>query len=48
MVAYVQPANESFFRRLGWSVVEASVEYVGHPHVLMDIPLARPARPGPA
>lgn len=39
MIAYVQPVNERFFRRLGWSVVQESVSYVGHPHVLMDIPL---------
>lgn len=41
MVAYVQPSNERFFRHLGWSVVAASVDYVGRPHVLMDIPLTR-------
>ncbi|MEK6439344.1 MSMEG_0567/Sll0786 family nitrogen starvation N-acetyltransferase [Pseudonocardia sp. T1-2H] len=39
MIAYVQPVNERFFRRLGWSVVQESVSYVGRPHVLMDIPL---------
>ncbi|WP_300019384.1 MSMEG_0567/Sll0786 family nitrogen starvation N-acetyltransferase [Pseudonocardia sp.] len=38
MVAHVQPANERFFVRLGWIRI-ADVEYVGHPHVRMEIPL---------
>lgn len=40
MVAHVQPANERFFVRLGWTRI-ADVEYVGHPHVRMEIPLPR-------
>jgi hypothetical protein len=38
MIALVQAPNETFFRRLGWSRLEA-VTYVGLPHVRMDIPL---------
>ena len=40
MIAHVQPANERFFVRLGWTRI-ADVEYVGHPHVRMDILLPR-------
>lgn len=39
MVAHVQPANERFFVRLGWTR-RGEETYVGHPHVRMDIPLA--------
>lgn len=41
MVAHVQAPNERFFVRLGWIRI-ADVEYVGHPHVRMEIPLRRP------
>lgn len=39
MIAHVQPANEVFFRRLGWTRRGAPELYVGIPHVLMDIAL---------
>ncbi|HXP53516.1 MAG TPA: MSMEG_0567/sll0787 family protein [Streptosporangiaceae bacterium] len=38
--ATVQPAQESFFRRLGWQPVRAAV-VAGHPHVLMRYPIGR-------
>jgi putative N-acetyltransferase (TIGR04045 family) len=38
--ATVQPAGESFFRRLGWQPVGAA-EVAGHPHVLMRYPIGR-------
>jgi putative N-acetyltransferase (TIGR04045 family) len=38
--ATVQPAQESFFRRLGWRPVRAA-EVAGHPHVLMRYPIGR-------
>ena len=38
MIALVQAPNEVFFRRLGWSRVEA-LDYVGLPHVRMEIGL---------
>jgi putative N-acetyltransferase (TIGR04045 family) len=40
MIAHVQAPNERFFLRLGWIRI-ADVDYVGHPHVRMEIPLAR-------
>lgn len=41
MIAHVQPANETFFRRLGW-VREGEPEiYVGRPHLLMRTELTR-------
>lgn len=39
MIAYVQLTNVSFFRRLGWSKVDAPVAYVGVPHQQMSIDL---------
>lgn len=44
MLAHVQPSNERFFVHLGWTVLGAE-DYVGRPHLLMEIPLA-PAEPG--
>lgn len=41
MVALVQAVNERFFLRLGWTRI-ADVDYVGHPHVRMEIALAPP------
>jgi putative N-acetyltransferase (TIGR04045 family) len=38
MIALVQAPNEVFFRRLGWSRLEA-LDYVGRPHVRMEIAL---------
>jgi putative N-acetyltransferase (TIGR04045 family) len=38
MIALVQAPNEVFFRRLGWSRLEA-LDYVGLPHVRMEISL---------
>jgi putative N-acetyltransferase (TIGR04045 family) len=38
MIALVQAPNEVFFRRLGWSRLEA-LDYVGLPHVRMEIGL---------
>ena len=45
MIAHVQPANEVFFRRLGWRRRGEPELYVGIPHLLMDIDL-RPGGPG--
>jgi putative N-acetyltransferase (TIGR04045 family) len=42
MVAHVQPANVTFFTRLGWSSVSEPEIYVGLPHQQMRISL--PAR----
>ncbi|WP_308259493.1 MSMEG_0567/Sll0786 family nitrogen starvation N-acetyltransferase [Pseudonocardia sp. H11422] len=39
MIAHVQPANEMFFRRLGWTRRGEPEMYVGRPHLLMDIDL---------
>lgn len=41
MLAHVQLANERFFERLGWARRGDVEEYVGRPHVLMEIGLAR-------
>jgi putative N-acetyltransferase (TIGR04045 family) len=41
MIAHIQPANRTFFRRLGWVQRGASELYVGRPHLLMDIALSR-------
>lgn len=38
MIAHVQPANGTFFRRLGWRPLGTEL-YVGLPHLLMDIDL---------
>jgi putative N-acetyltransferase (TIGR04045 family) len=47
MLAHIQVANERFFTRLGWSVRSGPEDYLGHPHLLMDIALddSRPAAP---
>jgi putative N-acetyltransferase (TIGR04045 family) len=39
MIAFVQLANVTFFRRLGWSPVCGPVPYVGVPHQQMSIDL---------
>jgi putative N-acetyltransferase (TIGR04045 family) len=41
MVAHVQPGNQRFFERLGWTSHGAE-QYAGHPHVLMTIGLTAP------
>ena len=41
--ATVQPANELFFRKLGWVSVRTTT-VAGHPHVLMRWPISRFAR----
>jgi putative N-acetyltransferase (TIGR04045 family) len=38
--ATVQPAQEGFFRRLGWQAIRPT-EVAGHPHVLMRWPISR-------
>jgi putative N-acetyltransferase (TIGR04045 family) len=43
MIAHIQPANERFFVHLGWVRRSGPEDYLGHPHLLMDIGLARPA-----
>lgn len=40
MIAYVQVSNISFFRSLGWSLVDEPFTYVGEPHQLMSIGLS--------
>jgi putative N-acetyltransferase (TIGR04045 family) len=37
MTAMIQQANEAFFRRLGWHRTGPAVDYVGLPHVPMEI-----------
>jgi putative N-acetyltransferase, MSMEG_0567 N-terminal domain family len=37
MTAMIQPPNEVFFRRLGWHRTGPTVDYVGQPHVPMEI-----------
>ncbi len=39
MVAHVQPANVTFFARLGWTAVGDGETYVGLAHQRMQIPL---------
>jgi putative N-acetyltransferase (TIGR04045 family) len=39
MIAHVQPQNVRFFRHLGWSPVGDVIEFHGHPHQKMIIPL---------
>jgi putative N-acetyltransferase (TIGR04045 family) len=46
MVAHVQPPNEVFFRRLGWTRRGGPADYLGRPHLLMDVPLAAPPATG--
>jgi putative N-acetyltransferase (TIGR04045 family) len=43
MEAYIQPANVTFFERLGWRRVGVLVSYAGIPHQRMLIDLARSA-----
>lgn len=43
MVAHVQPANQRFFERLGWTA-GATEDYAGRPHVFMTIELVQGAR----
>lgn len=40
MIAHVQPANRTFFRRLGWTQLGEPEVYLGLPHLLMEIDLA--------
>lgn len=40
MLARVQESNVNFFLRLGWQPVGGLVDYLGHPHQRMTIPLA--------
>lgn len=40
MIAHIQPANRTFFRRLGWTQQGETETYVGLPHLLMTIPLS--------
>ncbi|MEX2552705.1 MAG: MSMEG_0567/Sll0786 family nitrogen starvation N-acetyltransferase [Actinomycetota bacterium] len=42
MIAHVQPQNVVFFRYLGWHPEGDLVEFHGHPHQMMAIPLPRP------
>lgn len=39
MIAHIQLANQSFFERLGWTCHGDVENYVGRPHVLMEIGL---------
>jgi putative N-acetyltransferase (TIGR04045 family) len=39
MIAHIQPANRTFFRRLGWTQRGEPELYVGRPHFLMEIRL---------
>ncbi|MBW0118105.1 MSMEG_0567/Sll0786 family nitrogen starvation N-acetyltransferase [Pseudonocardia abyssalis] len=39
MIAHIQPPNERFFLRLGWTRIGDVEMYVGHPHLRMEIPL---------
>lgn len=45
MIAHVQPANETFFRRLGWARNGGPEIYVGQPHLPMCIELDAGRRP---
>ena len=44
MEAYIQPANVTFFRWLGWRPVGGLADYAGIPHQRMLIGLAIPGR----
>ena len=44
MEAYIQPANVTFFRWLGWRPAGGLVDYASIPHQRMLIDLAIPAR----
>lgn len=44
MIAHVQPQNVRFFRHLGWRPEGELVEFHGHPHQKMAIPLEAPGR----
>jgi putative N-acetyltransferase (TIGR04045 family) len=39
MVAHIQPANVTFFERLGWRRAGGLVSFVGRPHQMMTIDL---------
>lgn len=39
MIAHVQVANQRFFERLGWTRQGDIEQYVGRPHILMEIGL---------
>jgi putative N-acetyltransferase (TIGR04045 family) len=42
MIAHIQPQNVTFFRYLGWHPEGDLVEFKGHLHQKMAIPLVRP------
>jgi putative N-acetyltransferase (TIGR04045 family) len=44
MIAHIQPANRTFFHRLGWVQCGGPELYVGLPHLLMDIELGAAVR----
>lgn len=45
MIAHVQPQNVVFFRYLGWHPEGDLMEFHGHPHQMMAIPLQPPSEP---
>ncbi len=42
MIAHIQPQNVVFFKYLGWHPEGDLVEFKGHPHQKMAIPLVHP------
>lgn len=42
-LAYIQPPNVAFFRRLGWKPLGNVMEYMGRPHQLMEADLEEAA-----
>ena len=46
MIAHIQPANQTFFRRLGWVADGGPEIYVGRPHLPMRIELSARGRDG--
>ena len=49
MEAYIQPANVTFFERLGWRPTSGLVSYAGiaHQRMLIDLRVSRPPRDCP-
>jgi hypothetical protein len=43
MTAHIQPANITFFQRLGWSTAGETEIYAGLPHQPMSIVLPTPS-----
>ena len=39
MIAYIQPRNVEFFRKLGWRAAGEPLDHVGRPHQMMTIGL---------